>query len=234
MSHELKLHNAQTIILKELLFKPELRFSDLRKASGLDSDFFKFHIKKLVEIGYVSKRDNGAYSLTIPGKEFSNKIDTYAGVIERQPKSAVILYIVNKENEILVQKRLKHPYYGFWGLPGGKIKWGETITHAAARELEEETGVICEGLKYMGLYHEHVKSKETGNVLEDKIFHVVSGVSDSRNIKPGFEGGTNHWMDVGSFLDKKKKYNSCELEIKVGKGELQFIEEEQFYSELDF
>ncbi|MCB9823209.1 hypothetical protein H6800_02955, partial [Candidatus Nomurabacteria bacterium] len=51
-------------------------------------------------------------------------MDTDDNTIERQPKSAVILAIereVKGVKQYLFQERLKNPYFGFWGLPSGKM-----------------------------------------------------------------------------------------------------------------
>ncbi len=55
MSHEVKIHDAQTSILRELLFRPEAGFAELQKPTKLTSDHFNFHIALLVEVGYVEK-----------------------------------------------------------------------------------------------------------------------------------------------------------------------------------
>ena len=115
MSLEEKVHNAQIKILRELLFLPAAHFAALQRATGLDSDHVKFHIKRLVALGYVTKTADG-YMLSIKGKEYANKLDTDAGVIERQPKVAVLLVIERQrhgEKQYLLQQRLKHPYYVF-------------------------------------------------------------------------------------------------------------------------
>jgi hypothetical protein len=125
MSLEVKIHQAQTTILRALLFLPAASYADLQKPTGLSSDHFNFHIARLVEIGLVEKVSRGRYYLTSQGKEYANRLDTDNNTIERQPKSAVIIGLTrvhNGEIEYLFQQRLKNPYYGFWGLPSGKIR----------------------------------------------------------------------------------------------------------------
>jgi predicted transcriptional regulator len=133
VAHEVNIHEAQTAILRELLFKPDASYSELRKKTGLESDHFKFHLRRLVEIDLTAKNASGRYCLTPKGKEYANKIDTDRGVIERQPKSAVIIVLQNEQGNVLVQQRLKQPFYGFWGYPGGKIRWKNNSTDRRPR-----------------------------------------------------------------------------------------------------
>jgi 8-oxo-dGTP diphosphatase len=232
MSHEAKIHPAQTQILRELLFVPSARFADLQKLTALGSDHVKFHIARLVEVGYVVKSSQGDYSLTTAGKEYANKLDTDRNLIERQPKSAVILVLEN-EGKLLVQERLKHPYYGFWGFPGGKIRWGETIMEAAARELEEETGLSAD-LTFRGVYHELTKSKETGEVLEDKIFQIVFGKNPQGELAEQFDGGRNAWLTLEEIKNKDKVYKSFDTEYEFGIGKEVFSEQVQIYDQGEF
>lgn len=233
MAHNVQIHDAQTAILKELLFKECASFSELQKQTPLDSDHFKFHIKRLVDIGFVNKDNSGSYRLSAKGKEYANKIDTENGVIERQPKCAVIIVLQDKAGRVLAQERKKHPYFGFWGYPGGKIRWGETIVDAAHRELLEETGLAAD-LVYRGVYHERVQSAETNEIIEDKIFHVVHGKNPTGDLLKVFEGGENMWLTVEDLNSKLKKYKSTDIETNVGLGKQSFIEELQTYSDEEF
>lgn len=233
MSHEVTIHTIQTTILRELLFLPTARFADLQKSAGLDSDHFKFHIARLVELGYVVKNTDGSYMLTPLGKEYANKLDTDKSMIERQPKSAVIIVLHDAEKRLLVQERLKHPYYGFWGFPGGKIRWGETILEAAQRELYEETGLHAD-LQYRGVYHERVASEETGEIIEDKIFHVIYGDEPNGNMNSMFEGGRNEWLSEADITKKQRVYKSFATELTVGIGRETFVELTQTYSQQEF
>lgn len=232
MAYEAKIHDAQTSILRELLFKPTAGYADLQKPTGLSSDHFNFHIKQLVEIGYVEKLGRGKYKLTPRGKEYANKLDTDANVIERQPKAAVILAIEHK-GKWLFQERLKHPYYGFWGFPSGKIRWGETILETAARELYEETKLQAD-CGYMGIYHEQVFQAETGEQLEDKIFHVIHCTNVRGTLEERFEGGRNAWMTLLEVSRQPKKFESYKFEADIAAGKIAFIERTVKYSKDQF
>lgn len=217
MSHEAQVHEAQTKILRELLFLPACTFAELQKVSGLESDHAKFHIKRLVELGYVDKTA-GRYSLSVKGKEYANKLDTDAGVIERQPKVAVMLVVERTNNagvkEYLLQERLKHPYYGFWGPPTGKIRWGESILETATRELKEETGLDGE-FEFRGVNHERVIHDDTGEIVEDKIFNLMFCDSVSGTMKEFFDGGHNSWRSLEEMRNEPKKYKSFDVEMKA-------------------
>ncbi len=223
MSHEAQVHEVQTKILRELLFLPACKFTELQKVSGLESDHAKFHIKRLVELGYVDKVGD-KYALSVKGKEYANKLDTDAGVIERQPKVAVML-IVERTNsdgvkEYLLQERLKHPYYGFWGPPTGKVRWGESILETASRELTEETGLIGE-FEFRGVNHERVIHDDTGEIVEDKIFNLMFCDSSSGNLNEYFDGGHNAWRTLHEMKQEAKKYKSFDEEMDTAiKGTL--------------
>jgi 8-oxo-dGTP diphosphatase len=49
--------------------------------------------------------------------------------------------VVFHNNAVLLVKRKNPPNAGQWAVPGGKVKFGETLQAAAERELFEETGV---------------------------------------------------------------------------------------------
>lgn len=52
--------------------------------------------------------------------------------------------LCHRNGDVLIIRRGKAPYAGYWSLPGGKLEAGETPLQAAQRELLEETGVTAE------------------------------------------------------------------------------------------
>lgn len=236
MSTEVNIHAAQTSILRELLFRPQAEYAELQKPTGLTSDHFNFHISRLVELGLVEKLSRGTYKLTSKGKEYANRLDTDNNTIERQPKVAVIMALerqVDGKTEYLFQERLKNPYFGFWGLPSGKMRWGETIVETATRESLEETGLQAT-FHVAGVYHEHVKQAESGEILEDKMFFVVRGTHPHGELTADFEGGHNEWMTFDEASKKIKKFDSFAHEIEILSSKSWLSERTAVYSKSVF
>ncbi len=205
MSIDKELHPAHVAILHVLLFRPDARFAALQKASELSSDHFNFYLKQLLDEQFVAKNDQGAYHLTQKGKEFANRFDTDERKVERQPKVAVCLMIRRDDNKQLVQQRLKQPYYGYWGRPTGKIRWGETILEAAARELMEETGLEAD-LSFEEIHHKMDYNKDSGKMLEDKIFFTIACDNPRGKLIEEFEGGRNAWMTTEEYASQELSF----------------------------
>jgi 8-oxo-dGTP pyrophosphatase MutT (NUDIX family) len=232
-----KIHDTHTAILRELLFVQDAGYAELQKPTGLTSDHFNFHIGKLVELGLVEKVSRGRYRLTHQGKEYANKLDTDNKEIERQPKVAVLLAVertVDGQRQLLFQERLKNPYYGYWGFPTGKVRWGETLVQGAARELMEETGLEADCV-VKGLYHEHAFLIETEELLEDKMFFLVHCTNIRGELMEAFEGGRNHWLTPDEARRLEKRYTSFETEMDMIEGKQgTFVEEVHRYSKEEF
>lgn len=53
----------------------------------------------------------------------------------------VIFTLIERQLHVLLVRRKRWPYEGYWAIPGGFIEMRESLEDAARRELEEETGV---------------------------------------------------------------------------------------------
>jgi ADP-ribose pyrophosphatase YjhB (NUDIX family) len=228
VSYEPDVHAAQMIILRELLFVDELSFGALRKATDMDSDLFNFHLKQLVHNLYVIKRAPGRYALTPNGKTYANRMDTDDSTIEKQPKLSVVIIVENDQGKQLYQERLKQPYFGYWGHPTGKIRWGETMIETAERELMEESGLTAD-LRVVGMYHKLDYDQSTHELREDKYFCMVHGINPRGTIVDG-EGCRNVWLSVDEFMEKPKRFGDpVQTSEIISRSGVTIVETKDYY-----
>jgi 8-oxo-dGTP diphosphatase len=111
------------------------------------------------------------------------------------PRPALTVDIVifsirrDKLNVLLVQ-RGKEPYLGKWALPGGFVNIDESLVSAAARELEEETGIEDVLLKQLFTYGDpgrdprgRVVTVSYYSIIHQDIHFQPSGGSDTKQAK---------------------------------------------------
>ncbi len=68
----------------------------------------------------------------------------------QRPVPAVRLMVVDGSGRVLILQRQHGTHSaGAWCLPGGKVDYGETVEHAAQKELVEETGLEIKRLRFL-------------------------------------------------------------------------------------
>jgi 8-oxo-dGTP diphosphatase len=77
----------------------------------------------------------------------------------------------NGELEIVVVHR---PVHQDWSFPKGKLEEGETFEEAALREVEEETGMICRLVRFIG-HTEYVDRKGRPKAVAYWVMVPVAG-----------------------------------------------------------
>lgn len=206
---DIKLHLYQKALVKKLtLCNQGKRFNDLI-IRGLESEHMNYHLKKLVEVGLVEKREE-LYLLTDAGKDYSNLLDDGLAITEKQPKTSIIIWGIRKNSkgqvEQLLNRRLRQPYYGKVGRITGKVLFGETFEEAAKRELYEETGLVAKSFVLEEIYRKMRKRSE-GIFVQDVIFYIFFVTNFCGNLIKKTPFQENFWV-TEKELRNNKKYNT--------------------------
>lgn len=88
--------------------------------------------------------------------------------------------LIIKGNEILLAKRTKAPYRGYWDIPGGFLEAGEHPLDGLRREIKEETGLKIKPGKILGIFMDKYGSEKWDTL---NIFYIVEIVSGKMQAK---------------------------------------------------
>jgi len=115
-------------------------------------------------------------------------------------RRGVGIILLNKENKVLVAKRIDNPK-NFWQMPQGGVDEGEDFYHAALRELKEETSIISVKLI------KEIENKFT-YILPDHLIGIIW--------KGKFKGQKQKWFVMRFIGD--------ELEINIKTKHPEFLD----------
>lgn len=77
--------------------------------------------------------------------------DDYDFIYSRVPRVCADLLIVNSKGQVLMTKRTIEPYLDHWHLPGGRVKFKESVKDALNRVSKAELGVeVGDEIKLVG------------------------------------------------------------------------------------
>ena len=104
-----------------------------------------------------------------------------------KPEAGCGAAIFDDEGRLLLIQRLTEPESGAWGLPGGKIDFGEPARETARREIAEELGIDIEVGK-IACVSEIIKGGDGRHWVSPIFFaRIVSG--EPRLMEPEKHGG---------------------------------------------
>ena len=125
------LMRADTVSLKQM------------KPDGVDSNLFSYHIHYLKSNDIIESIARGRYRLTTKGMYVVGKFNVSTGKEAKDAKTVIVLY-ARRDNEILLFKWSRHPYFGVMTLPHDRYNFGKSLQEALAEAVNDKLGLTIE------------------------------------------------------------------------------------------
>jgi len=189
------MHNIQRKILKKLLYAESLTYSQMRP-EGVESNHFAYHLEQLLHADIIRKYGK-QYSLAPQGLAMVDRLSQEKMVDRLQPHILTVIDITNKAGQTLLFRRSFQPYIHRLGFPLGKTHLEETVGQAAARELEEKTGLTDIPLIQRGIVYLH--NTQQGFTITKALCHVFQGSVSEALPTTSSHRGSCEWVDTATL-----------------------------------
>ncbi len=117
--------------------------------------------------------------------------------LPRHPVCTVGALIFNAAGEVLMVRTQK--WSGLWGIPGGKIKYGETSEEALRREIKEETNQEIEEIRF-ALAQDCVRSREFYREAHFVLLNYTCRATGPCEVRLNEESQEFRWVRPGEAL----------------------------------
>ena len=193
-------HDMQRRVLLKLIHNPEMGFNELWGKDG-ESNTFAYHMHRLEESKLISKTARGTYALTEEGRKFSAFVEGDTGTKAEFPTLTIIILAKDSQGRYLCQRRLKEPFYGYWGFVSGKINFGYNLFECGARDLLEEAGLTAQNWKLLAF--EQVKTFENSKLLFHHYLFFVEAEGVEGALKEHTHKADHEWLTMEDYHQKE-------------------------------
>ena len=111
------------------------------------------------------------------------------------PKPAVGV-LVERAGRLLLVRRERAPYKGYWDIPGGFVEAGEAPDKGAMREVREETGLRVKIERLVGAYADVYKEK-SGSGHTFNVYYSARPVGGRG--EPGDDATELRWFPIAAL-----------------------------------
>ena len=115
----------------------------------------------------------------------------------RAPVATVGALVYNRAGEVLMIRT--HKWSDLWGIPGGKIKWGESSVAALRREIREETNLDITDIRFV-LAQDCIHSKEFYRDAHFILLNYTCRRAGRRRVRLNDEAREHRWVTVPQAL----------------------------------
>jgi ADP-ribose pyrophosphatase YjhB (NUDIX family) len=109
--------------------------------------------------------------------------------------------LVRRDAAVLLIRRNRQPYQGWWALPGGHVEFGERLADAAIREVREETGIVIDTPRQIKTF-EVLVPDGAGGLKNHIVLMVFEGRFLAGTISAADDAAEARWVpetDLGSL-----------------------------------
>ena len=107
--------------------------------------------------------------------------------------------VVIHESKVLLVQRAKPPFVGQWCIPGGKVRFGETLQQAAEREILEETGIVIEAGEPVYCF-DIIDTEKSDNPLHYVVIDLAAKYV-SGEISAASDAAAGAWFSKEEIMD---------------------------------
>ena len=110
-----------------------------------------------------------------------------------------------------------HKWSNLWGIPGGKIKWGEPAVEALRREVKEETDLAVTEIRFV-LVQDCIHSKEFYRHAHFVLLNYTCRCASDPVVKLNDEAREFRWVTAPQALEMQINHPTRQLLLAVTAG----------------